>query len=95
MDVLHHDLEAVKATRLRHLHLLHEANGEILENNAIRGREEGEDVLDEVLVARGEGLPVLGVRREVDLLSRPERSLCSSDEKPLEGVRMSVWKGEN
>lgn len=56
-------------THLRDLHLLHEAHAEVLEDDAVRGGEEGENVGDEVLLVIGELLPVLHVVAQVNLLS--------------------------
>lgn len=47
---------------------LHEADGEVLEDNAVRRRKESEDVLDEVLLVGRELLPVLHIGGKVDLL---------------------------
>lgn len=72
MDVLHHHLEAVEAAGLGHLDLGAELLGEVLVDDAVGGREEGEHVLDEVLLAVVEALPVLDVGGQVDLLRGPE-----------------------
>lgn len=53
---------------LGELHLAHEANAEVLEDDAVGGGEEGEDVLDEVLLVAVELVPVHHVVGEVDLL---------------------------
>ena len=55
-------------THLRELHLAHEAHAEVLEDDAVGGGEEGENVRDEVLLIIGEVLPVLHVVGQVDLL---------------------------
>ena len=55
-------------THLRELDLAHEAHAEVLEDDAVGRREEGEDVGDEVLLVIGEVLPVLHVVAKVDLL---------------------------
>ena len=73
VDVLDGDLEAVEGPGLGELDLLCEAPGEVLEDDAIGGGEEGEDVGDEVALAVGEGVPVAEVLGEVHLLRRPER----------------------
>jgi hypothetical protein len=57
-----------RESHLRELDLAHEAHAEVLENDTVGGREEGEDVGDEVLFVIGEGLPVLQVVAQVDLL---------------------------
>ncbi len=48
MNILHHDLKAVKAARLRDLNFSAEALDEVLIDDPVRGGEEGEDVGDEV-----------------------------------------------
>ena len=53
---------------LGELHLAHEANAEVLEDDAVGGGEEGKDVLDEVLLVVVELVPVHHVVGEVDLL---------------------------
>ena len=58
MDVLHGDLEAVEAARLRQLDLRREALDEVLVDNAVRGGEKGEDVGDEVALVVAQLLPV-------------------------------------
>lgn len=63
MNVLNGNLEAVEGTGLGDLDLLHEASGEIFQNNAVGGSEEGEDVFDEMLLVGGEGSPMAEVLR--------------------------------
>ena len=58
MDVLHRDLEAVEAARLRQLDFGREALAEVLVDNAIRRGEESENVFDEVLLVLAQLLPV-------------------------------------
>ena len=58
VDVLHRDLEAVEAARLRQLDLGREALAEVLVDNAIRRGEESENVFDEVLLVLAQLLPV-------------------------------------
>ena len=48
VDVLHHDLEAVEAPRLGDLNLLHEPLHQVLVHDAVGGREEGQNVGDEI-----------------------------------------------
>lgn len=55
-------------SHLGELHLAHEAHAEVLEDDAVGGGEEGENVRDEVLLIVGEVLPVLHVVGQVDLL---------------------------
>ena len=55
-------------SHLGELHLAHEAHAEVLEDDAVGGGEEGENVRDEVLLIIGEVLPVLHVVGQVDLL---------------------------
>jgi len=73
VDVLDGDLEAVESTGLGGLDFLHEAGGEVFENDAVGGGEEGEDVGDEVALAVVEGVPVAEVLGEVNLFGGPER----------------------
>ena len=68
MDVLDRHLEAVERPRLRDLHLIHEARAEVLEHDAVRGREEGEHVRHKVALVGRELVPVREVVGEVDLL---------------------------
>lgn len=68
MDVLDRHLEAVERPRLRDLHLVHEAGPQVLEHDAVRGREEGQHVGDEVALVGRELVPVGEVVGEVDLL---------------------------
>ena len=76
MDVLHHDLEAVEASRLRDLYFARESLDEVLVDNAVGGSEEGEDVGDEeALVIVQAVVPVVEILGEIDLLCGPERSL--------------------
>ena len=58
VDVLHSNLEAIEAARLRELHLRTEALAEILVDDSVRGSEEGEHVRDEVLLVRRKLLPI-------------------------------------
>jgi hypothetical protein len=53
VDVLNGDLEAIEGARLGDLDLLHEAAGEVLQNDAVGGGEEGEHVGDEVALVGG------------------------------------------
>ncbi|KAJ4838164.1 hypothetical protein Tsubulata_029901 [Turnera subulata] len=68
VDVLDGDLKAIEGARLGDLDLLHEPPGEVLEDDAVEGGEEGEDVGDEVLLVRGQGLALAEVLGEVHLL---------------------------
>ena len=58
VDVLDGDLEAVEAARLRDLDLVGEVQGQVLVHDAVRGREEGQDVRDEVPLLVVQLLPV-------------------------------------
>ena len=66
-------LESVETADLSGLDLRHEPLDEVLVDDAVRGGEEGQDVLDEVLLALFQLFPIVIVAREVDLFSRPER----------------------
>jgi hypothetical protein len=72
VHVLHRNLEAVEASRLRDLHLTAELLGQVFEDDAVRGCEEGQDIFDEVLLLGVEFLPVSQVLVEIDLVDRPE-----------------------
>jgi hypothetical protein len=75
VDVLHHDLETVEASRLWYLYLAGEALDQVLVDNAVGGSEEGEDVGDEeALVVVQSLVPVVEVLGQVDLLGGPEGS---------------------
>ena len=76
VDILNRDLEAVEGTRLRDLDLLHESSGEILQNDAVRGGEEGEDMGDEVLLIWDEIFPLALVLGKIHLLGGLERGFC-------------------
>mmetsp|Transcript_5694 Transcript_5694/g.13052 ORF Transcript_5694/g.13052 Transcript_5694/m.13052 type:complete len:257 (-) Transcript_5694:29-799(-) len=75
VNVLHGHLETIECTSLRQLHLVGELRRQVLQHDAVGGREEGQDVLDEMPLLRRQGVPVFVVLREVDLLRRPERCL--------------------
>ena len=75
VDVFDGDLEAVEAAGFGDLDVVHEAASEVLEDDAVGGGEEGEDVLDEVAFVVGEVLPVLLIGGEVDVGDGPDRGL--------------------
>ena len=75
MNVFHHHLEAVETAGLGGLNLSHETLSEVLEDDAVGCCEEGQHVLDEVLLVVGQLLPVLNVLSEVDFFGRPEGRL--------------------
>ena len=67
-------LEGVETLRLGDLDLVHEAVHQVLVDDKVRRREEGQDVLDErALVLRQAVLPVIDVALEIDLVDGPER----------------------
>ena len=73
MNVLHHDLEAVKATCLGHLDFRAKSLDEVLVDNAIRGGEECENMRDEeAFVIVQSVVPVVKVFGEVDFFGGPE-----------------------
>lgn len=74
MNVLHHHLETVEAASLGDLNLSHEALSEIFEDDTVGGSEEGENVLDEVLLVIIQLFPVLNVLGKIDFFSGPESS---------------------
>lgn len=72
VDVLHRNLKAVEAARLGDLHFRAKLLSKVFEDNTVRGREEGEDVLDKVFFVGGEFLPVFEVLVEVYFVGSPE-----------------------
>ena len=88
MDILDSDLEAVEAARLRPLDFGSKVLGEVLVDDAVRGREEREDRRDEVALLVVELLlPILHVMAEIDFFGRPERGLSFFVHSPAwEGV---------
>eukprot|EP00982_Pelagococcus_subviridis_P015142 31380-Pelagococcus_subviridis.AAC.5 len=72
VNVLHRELEAVKGSRLRHLHVLQESQPEVLEDDPVGRGEKREHVRDEVLLAFRQIAPVAEIRGEIDLLRVPE-----------------------
>lgn len=72
VHVLHGDLEAIEAPRLRDLHLRAKLLRQILKHDSIRCREEGEHVFDEMLLLLVQFLPVLEILVEIDLIGGPE-----------------------
>lgn len=76
VDVFHHDLKAIEASRLRYLDLSAETFHQVLIDNAIRGGEEGKDVGDEVtLVVIQTIVPIVQILGKIDFLGSPERCL--------------------
>lgn len=67
VNVLDGNLEAVEAAGFRDLDLGGETLEQIFVHNAVAGREECEDVRDEVLLVRLERLPVTHVLGQIDL----------------------------
>jgi hypothetical protein len=76
VDVLHHDLKAVKASSLGDLNLAAESLNKVLVDDAIGGSEESKDVGDEeLLVSSKTVVPIVEILGEINLLSGPEGSL--------------------
>lgn len=76
VDVLHHDLESIEATRLGDLNFSAEALDEVLVDDAVRRGKERENVGDEVpLVIIQAVVPVMQVLGQVDFFRRPEGRL--------------------
>jgi len=76
VDVLHHDLETVKASSLRDLNLAAESLNKVLVDDAIGGSEESKDVGDEeLLVSSKTVVPIVEILGQINLLSGPEGSL--------------------
>mmetsp|Transcript_61485 Transcript_61485/g.132241 ORF Transcript_61485/g.132241 Transcript_61485/m.132241 type:complete len:272 (+) Transcript_61485:430-1245(+) len=75
MNILHGHLKTIEGTSLRQLNLGGKARGQVLKDDAIGSGEEGQNVLEKVLLSIGKLIPVLVILREVDLLCCPEGSL--------------------
>ena len=67
VDVLHRHLEAVESAGLRHLNLVSEVHRQVLVDDTVRSSEEGQDVLDEVLLVRVEFLRVFRLQEYATL----------------------------
>ena len=67
VDVLHRHLEAVESAGLRHLNLVSEVDRQVLVDDTVRSSEEGQDVLDEVLLVRVEFLRVFRLQEYATL----------------------------
>jgi hypothetical protein len=72
VNILHHHLKPVEASGLSYLNLSGEPLCKIFEYNAVTRSEKGKHVLDEVLLALVEFLPIFLILSQVDLLCRPE-----------------------
>jgi hypothetical protein len=76
VNVLHHNLEPVKASSFWNLHLSTEALEQVLVHNSIGGCEECKNVGNKVsLIVIESIVPVVKILREINLFRRPERSL--------------------
>ena len=74
MDVLHHDLEAIKAAGFWDLNLTTEPLNEILVNDAIGRGEESKDMRDEVAFVIVEAVvPIVKVFGKINFFRSPER----------------------
>ena len=73
VDVLHCNLESVEAPGLRDLHLAAKLLGQVLQHDPVRGCEEGQHMLYEVLLICSQLGPVTAVLLEVYLVRCPER----------------------
>ena len=75
VNVLHHDLETIEASRLRYLYLAGESLDKVLVHDAIGGGEESKDVGDEEALVVVEALvPVVEILGQINLFGSPERS---------------------
>lgn len=72
MDVLHHHLEPVEASRFRHLDFSGETLSQIFKHDAVTSSEKAKHVLDVVLLISRQRLPVLRVLAEVNFVNGPE-----------------------
>ena len=77
VDVLHHDLESIKAPRLRQLHLTHEIHREVLVDDPVARRKKRQHMRDKMPLAVIQPVPIGQVSAEVDLLRRPDRNSLS------------------
>ena len=75
MNILHSNLETVKAPRLCGLDLNDEVAPEVFIDDTIRRSEESKDVRNKVAFIVGEGVPVIQVAGEVDFFGGPEGGL--------------------
>mmetsp|Transcript_7100 Transcript_7100/g.25965 ORF Transcript_7100/g.25965 Transcript_7100/m.25965 type:complete len:325 (+) Transcript_7100:229-1203(+) len=75
VNVLDGNLEAIERTSLWDLHLLHEANTQVFEDNTVRSGKERQHMRHKVLLVLRQRLPVLHVVRKINFLGSPERSL--------------------
>ena len=76
VNVLHHDLKSIEASGFGDLHLATEPFDQVLVDNPIRRREEGQDVRDEEsFVVVEPVVPVVQILGQIDLLGRPEGCL--------------------
>ena len=76
------NLKSVEAADFRSLDLGHKSLDQVLVHDSIRSGEEGENMLDEILLALLQLLPIVHIARKVDLFSRPERGDCLFVESP-------------
>ncbi|RUS76227.1 hypothetical protein EGW08_016000, partial [Elysia chlorotica] len=79
VDILHCNLETVKAASLCYLHFLAEPYThahQIFIYNAITGCKKGQHMRDEVFLLFLQLLPLVKVFGEINFFRSPERSLC-------------------
>src|SRR5258707_12107152 len=76
MNVFHHNLETIKTTCLRQLHLAHKVYCKVFVYNTIACREKCQYVGYEMLFALVHTFPMLHVIRKINLLRCPETCLA-------------------
>ena len=76
MDVFNGWLERVEAPGFRELYFGGKPWEEVLNNDAVGGGKESQDLQDEVLLAGFQWVPIGGVVVHVNFFGGPEASLC-------------------
>ncbi len=72
MNIFDGDWKAIKTSGFRRCDFGREVATEILVDDAVGSRKEGENMHDEVLFRRRESVPVYSVARDVDFFSSPK-----------------------
>ena len=76
VDVLHGNLESVKASSFGGLNLRHEILRQVFVDNAVRGRKKCQNVRDKVTLVVRQRVPIFHVTAKIDLFGRPEGGFC-------------------
>src|SRR5690606_11461780 len=72
MNILHHDLETIKAPCLGDLDFAHKIYSQVLINDTITGGKESQYVRNEMPFSVIQVCPILKIPGEIDLFSSPE-----------------------